>query len=228
MAAFFAAGEKGSEDMAGPVYLNVDISQLQGTIEQMRAIHTQKKFELLMMRAFRRTGQRVKTILKAEIPKDYEARPRWIGQTVGRPRTQFGGFGGMAVSCSVPIDGERGVLGRRFHAAGPPGRRAKGKRYKITSQIVKGQKSVLPETMDNYGGQPPFIARSGKSGFSGAGVVFTRKGESRLPIVRVVGRGVPQMPIARSEDKVQDEIMETLKGRIEHEHKWMIGAIKKR
>lgn len=206
--------------MAGPIYLHVDTSKLQGTIEKMRAVHTQREFELLMMRAFRRTGQRVKTILKTQLPKDYHAKPTWIGQNVRSPQTQFGGFGGMAVSCTIPIDGARGVLGRQFHAAGPRGRRSKSlKAYKITARIVKAGSTTLPSAMHSQGGQPPFIA----SGGTGGGIVFTRKGKARLPIVRVVGLGVPQMPMNRSEDKVQDDIMDTLQKRIEHEHAYLIS-----
>lgn len=219
----FYCGKRG-DNVAGPIYLHVDITELQGKIEQMRAIHTQREFELLMMRAFRRTGGAVRRIMKEQLPKEYEAKPRWITSNVGNPRTQFGGFGGMAVSCNIPIDGARGVLGRRFSASGPRGRRAKGKRYKISAKIVKSGVSVLPSVMKNYGDgeQPPFIAKGGGVG----GMVFVRKGKKRLPIARVVGLGVPQMPMNRSEDDVQDEIMEVLKGRIEQEHRFLVGKIK--
>lgn len=219
MPAFSYTGKEGAR-VAGPIYLHVDISKLKSTIEKMRAVHTQHEFELLMMRAFRRTGQRVKTILKTELPKDYHAKPTWIGQNVKSPQTSFGGFGGMAVSCSIPIDGARGVLGRQFSASGPRGRRSKKpKAYKITARIVKAGATTLPSHMRNQGGQPPFIARGG----TGGGIVFTRKGKSRLPIVRVVGIGVPQMPMNRSKEDVQDEIMETVKSRIEHEHAYLIA-----
>ena len=232
--------------MARESVLHVDLKPLQSTIEGLRAVHTKKEFELLMLRAFRRTGQRVKTILKTEIPKDYHAKPMWIGQSVGRPETGFGGIGGAAVHCTIPIDGPRGVHGRQFHAAGPPGRRAKGKRYKISVNVVKGKQSVLPETMKNQGGNPPFIAKARASGatkivrgekgrfakgnISGntKGIVFTRRTGERLPSVRVVGQSVPQMPMNKSKEDVQEEILEHLKGRIEHEHRYMIGAIKSR
>jgi hypothetical protein len=226
-------------------FLHVDISHLTRTIMELRAIHTQREFELLMWRAFSHTGAKVKTILKKEIPKEYHAKPSWIGQNIGPPRTEFGGFGGAQVSCSIPVEGERGVLGRQVYAAGPRGRRPKGKRYKITAQIVKGQKSVLPETLPNQGGNPPFISSARKSGktryardnkgrftkgnISGnvKGIVFTRKTKNRLPIVRVVARGVPQMPIARSQDAIQEQIAQHLRGRMEHEHRRLINRVRR-
>lgn len=209
------------------VYLDVDISQLQATIAKMRAVHTKHEFELLMYRSFRRTGQRVRTIMKKDIPRQYQAKPTWIGQNVKSPQTQFGGFGGSAVSCSIPIDGVRGVMGSQFKAAGPRGRRSKTvKAYKITAQILKNQKSTLPSKMpdDPYGGNPPFIVRAG--GKIPGGLVFTRKTKARLPVLRVVGIGVPQMPMNRSQDDVQDDIMDTLKLRIEHEHAYLISKCK--
>ena len=205
------------------VYLDVDISQLQTTIETMRAVHTKREFELVMYRAFRRTGQRVRTIMKKNIPKEYKAKPTWIGQNVKSPKTQFGGIDGAAVSCSIPISGKRGVVGSQFKAAGPRGRRSKTmKAYKITAQILKNKKTILPAKMpkDPYGGNPPFIVRGG--GRIPGGLVFTRKTKARLPVMRVVGIGVPQMPMNRAQDDVQDDIMQTLKLRIEHEHTRLI------
>lgn len=203
--------------MGNPVYLRVDASDLSEKIEALRAVHTKHEFELLMYRAFKRTGGRVKTILKQDIPKEYFAKPSWIGSTVGNPKTNMGGIGGAGVSCCIPIDGTRGVLGQQFAAAGPRGRRGKGKAYKITAKMVKSGASTLPATMDSYGGQPPFFA-------PGLGqTVFTRKSKARLPIVRVVGIGVPQMPVNRSEKDVQEDILDTLKKRIEHEHAYLIS-----
>ena len=207
-----------------PVYLDVDISQLQATIDRMRAVHTKREFELLMYRSFRRTGQHVRTIMKKDLPREYKAKATWIGQNVKNPKTQFGGFGGSAVSCSIPINGTRGVLGSQFKASGPRGRKSKTvKAYKITAQILKNKKTILPSTMpsDPYGGNPPFLVRAG--GKIPVGLVFTRKTKARLPVMRVVGIGVPQMPLNRAQDDVQDDIMQTLEQRIEHEHSYMIN-----
>lgn len=208
----------------GVVYLDVDITQLQTTIDLLRAAHTKGEFELLMKRAFWRTGSKVRTIMKTDIPKQYYAKPTWIGKNVGKPQMGFGGFAGTTVSCSIPIDGVRGVMGSQFKASGPRGRRSKTmKAYKITAKVVRNQTTTLPAQMPvkPYGGNPPFIIPSGAT--IKKGLVFTRKTKNRLPIVRVVGIGVPQMPMNQAQDQVQDDIMVTLKNRIEHEHQYLIG-----
>ena len=208
------------------IYLDVDVSHLARTIAALKEVHTQKEFELLMYRAFKRTGQRVRTVLKKDIPKEYRAKPTWIGQNVGNPRTQIGGTNGSLVSCTIPLSGVRGTMGKgaKFHAAGPRGRRSKGKKaYKITAKIVKASNTTLPEKMPNktYGGQPPFLTASGKIK---KGLVFTRKTKNRLPIIRVAAIGVPQMPMNRSENYVQGEIADTLFKRMIHEHQRLIDS----
>jgi hypothetical protein len=204
------------------IYLDVDISHLARTIAALKEAHSQKEFELLMYRAFQRTGQRVRTILKTDLPHEYKAKPAWIGQNVGNARTQIGGTNGSVVSCTIPLKGARGTMGagQKFHAAGPRGRRGK-KAYKITAQVVKTGNTVLPDKMPTktYGGQPPFLTAAGKIK---KGIVFTRKTKNRLPIIRVAAIGVPQMPMNRSADDVQDEIADTLFKRMEHEHARLI------
>lgn len=206
--------------MAGGVYLDVDISDAKDMIDALRAVHTEHEMNQLLYRAFQRTGAKVKTILKTELPKEYEVKPTWVGSHVGSPKTQLGG-GGLGVSCSIPIDGARGSIGGRFNASGGAHgwNATRGRRYKINAKIVKGQSSTLPSEMSHQGGNPPFRNLGSRLG----GATFTRVGEDRLPIARVVGLGVPQMPLNRSEDDVQDSIMETLMKRLEHEHAYIIS-----
>jgi len=206
--------------MAGGVYLDIDISDAQAMIDALRAVHTEREMNQLLYRACSRTGARVKTILKTELPKDYEVKPTWVGSHVGKPVTQIGG-GGLGVSCVIPSDGMRGSIGGMFNASGGAhGWNAKrGRRYKITTKLIKGQRSTLPSEMSHQGGNPPFRNLGSRLN----GVTFTRVGKDRFPIVRVVGLGVPQMPLNRSKDDVQEEIMDTLMKRLEHEHAYIIG-----
>ena len=202
------------------VYLDIDISDAKAKIDALRLVHTPEEMNKLLRRAVDRTGSRVKTILKTEIPQDYEVKPTWVASHVGKPKTTVGG-GGLGVSCNIPIDGHRGSIGGRYGASGGShGWKAvrRGKRYKISAKIVKGSKSTMPATMRHQGGNPPFRNLGSKLG----GVTFTRAGKERFPIVRVVGLGVPQMPLNRSKDDVQEEIMETLMKRLEHEHQYII------
>lgn len=202
------------------VYLDIDVSEAKSMIDALRKVHTDAEFEKILRRAVYRTGGRVKTILKTELPQDYEVKPMWVASHVGSPQITIGG-GGLGVSCNIPIDGSRGSIGGRFRASGGShGWNAKrGKRYKVNAKIVKGQGSTLPSTMKHQGGNPPFRNLGSKLG----GVTFTRVGKGRFPIARVVGLGVPQMPLNRSQDDVQEQILDTLIKRLEHEHQYLIG-----
>lgn len=228
--------------------IHVDISRLNGLMNDMRSIFTQKEFELLMARAFMRTARNVKKILQEEIPKEYHAKKRWIGQSVKAPRVSFGGFTREPVSCTIPIEGPRGTLGRRFKASWPPGRRVKGKKYRITVDVVKNHRGRLPEVSPRQGKQPYFISpgrknpvtkdtakyirdskgRFAKGNISGniKGIVFTRSGKARYPIVSVSARAVAQMAADKAEKPIQDRIVGELKGNMEREYNVMLGRIK--
>lgn len=200
------------------VYLDVDMSDAKELIQRVHNAHSQRNFEQLMYRAFKRTGGHVRQIMKNDLPQHYNVTKGLIGAAVGNPEMKRGG--GANVSCNIPIVGTRHSIGGTFNATGGAygwkGIRA-GKRYKIKAKIVKGTKSTLPIVMNSYGGEPPFINKSVSK------VAFTRMGKDQLPIVKVVGIGIPQMPMNRAQDDVQSDIMAFLMDRIEHEHKFLIS-----
>lgn len=212
--------------MANPgVYLDVDISDAMETINALRAIHTPENFERLMYSAIRRTGRHVKTILKKDLPKEYNAKPSWIGSQVGAPKIELGG-GVAGVSCSIPIKGTRGTIGGTFNASGGAhGWNATRRRYKVSAQMVKSKRSILPSEMKHQGGYPPFRNLGSKLGK----LTFTRTGEKtskgKDAIAKVVGISVPQMPLNRSEDDVQTDIMDMLMKRLEQEHARIIKGL---
>lgn len=206
------------------VMLRVDTSELSGLIERMRAVHTPEQFRKVMYRALKRTGSRTRTILKREVPPDYQATPSWIGKQVGDPRTSIG----AEVGCSIPVEGARGWIG----GSGPykasasvggsrittpyAGRRGKRTRraYKVTANVVTAGASTLPSSGDAV----HFMVFSGPK----KGRVYARLNKSGSRIRPAVGIGVPQMPTNRSEEAVQDGIMDVLKQRIEHEHEALV------
>ena len=206
--------------MRGQVMLKVDTAELSGLIERMRAVHTQEQFRKVMYRALQRTGPRVRTILKKEVPADYRATPSWIGKQVGNPSTTIG----AEVGCTIPVAGARGWVGgggpyKATASAGGArittgytGRRGKRTRraYKVTASIVTAGGSTLPSS----GKAVHFMVFSGPK----KGRVFARLNQSGSRIRPAVGIGVPQMPTNRSEEAVQEGIIEVLKQRIEHEH----------
>lgn len=192
--------------VGGGAYLNVDMSDVQRTINLMRGILTKAQFEQLIHRTFREVGNRSRTLISQEVVQDYAVTRAWVRSQIENYRLTMGGLSG--VTCYIPIRGHKGSIGGRFSAAG--GRSG----IPMVSWIVRGGMSYLPTVMKNQGGNPPFMAR---------GVGFTRRTKARLPIVRVVGLGVPQMPLNRSADDVQDRILEIAGQRLEHNFLYMFG-----
>lgn len=194
----------------GTTWLYIDTSELDGTINTMRAAMTPEAFEKLMYRTLKEVGNRAKTPIARAVQEQYEVTQQWVKSAMGSPRLSVGG----GVQCVIPINGHRGSIGGRFHASGGRRRKGSGTKLPIRAHIVKGQTSIMPDTMAHQGGNPPFMVN---------GVAFTRKTEARGPIVRVVGLGVPQMPINRSKPKVEKEILNLAEKRLEHNFYMLFG-----
>lgn len=204
------------------IYLEVDVSEVMEEAERLRNVMRPEKFDRVMYGIFRRTSKHVKQTLKKEIPKKYHIKSREVASAVGSAKISINT--GLGVGCSIPISGKRRSVGGTFKAfGGAKGweslRRKKG--YKIRSRIVKEGLSVLPKTMDSYGGKPPFRNLSSKKLGK---ATFTREGEDRLPIRKVEGIAIPQMPMNRSQPEVQKDIAEYMQKRIEHEFQRAIGG----
>lgn len=234
--------------MAGGIYLEIDASELDAQIDRLKSALTPARVNQVMYGIFQRTGGHVRRILKEDLPKQYYIKPGEVGKAVGRA-TVTSGAGGTG--CVIPISGPKKSIGGGFSASGGArGWASLRRRYRVKARIVKSGQSTLPQQMDSYGGQAPFrnlgpslrtfkdangntIAR-GAIGPDGAfekypksslgKQVFTRAGKGRLPILKVVGISVAQMPTNRSESEVQADIKAYLEKRMEHELQRLIGG----
>lgn len=195
-------------------YLNVDMTELQRTIDILRGILTKERFEQLIRRTFNEVGNRSRTLISREIPNDYNVTQAWVRSQIDRARIETG-FRYNGITCTIPINGHKGTIGGRFAAQG--GRLG----IPLYSWITREGMSHLPAVMKNQGGNPPFINPAADAKLHG--VAFTRRTKARLPIVRVVGLGVPQMPLNRSADAVQDSLLEYAGQRLEHNFLYMFG-----
>ena len=186
----------------------VDMSDLQSKIEHLRLVLTKEQFEKVMYRTFGEVGRRAKTLIAKEVVQDYAVTQKWVKDNTGSYQLSMGGA--FPVTCTIPLKGHKGSIGGRFALSSPVRSRREGR---VRARIVRDQVSTLPQRMENQGGNPPFVAE---------GVAFTRRTKARLPIVRVVGLGVPQMPLNRSEEKVQDALLDYAGQRLEHHFQRMI------
>lgn len=206
------------------IYLEVDTSDLMDEIDRLKNVMKPEQVDRVMYGIFQRTGRHVRQILKKELPKEYHVRAGEVSSAVhGAKVTSSVGLG---VGCSIPIAGPRrdigGTRGRGYPASGGAhGWKSIRRKYRIRASITKTAQSTLPQTMDSYGGMPPFrnfdAPKLNK-------LTFTRKGKDRLPIMKVVGTAIPQMPMNRSEEDVQEDIKKYMNERIEHEFQRVIAG----
>lgn len=195
--------------MASNVLIEVDISELKPVMDHMKNVMGPAKFEQFMYRTMSEVGRKVKTIVKKDVQHDYEVTQSWVGSQIGRPRISMGGAG---VQCLVPVKGHRGSVGGTYKAmAFKKGAKVRGR---VRAKIVKGGTSTMPQHMSHQGGNPPFMAN---------GIAFTRKTKKPYPIASVVGLGVPQMPMNRSQDEVQRDIVRYAEERLVHNFNFMMG-----
>ena len=181
----------------GDAYLDIDMSDLARTVNKLSTILTEQQLEKLMHRTFKEVGERGKTPIAKEVSKDYAVTQKWVRSGIEKYEL---GYGLNGVSCTIPLSSKKGSIGGLFKASG-------GGERKIKAAIVRAHKSTLPDKMKNQGGNPPFMAN---------GIAYTRRKKTRFPIVRVVGLGVPQMPLNLSEDKVKTALLELADKRLEH------------
>ena len=194
----------------GNNYLTVDMSDVETKLTWIKSVLNQDQFEKMMYRTFGEVAKRSKTMVAKDVQQDYVVTQQWVKSQIGAYKLQFGGS--FPVTCIIPLKGTKGSVGGRFPLKSPVRSRKQGV---INSAIVRDHVSTLPQKMEKQGGNPPFVAN---------GVAFTRKTKNRLPIVRVVALGVPQMPFNLSREKVEDSIIQYMEKRLDHHMERLING----
>lgn len=208
--------------MSNPsIYLEVDASDLNRELERLKSVMTQEKFTRAMYGIFQRTGSHVRTILKKDLPVKYNIKSPEVGGAVKSAKVSFGGAG---VGCSIP------VRASRRHIGGGHGYTARGYRrgwaslksgpYPIKVHVYSGSWGTLPERLGSYGGYPGFRNVPSKL----HGIAFTRRSKNRLPIEKVMGIAIPQMPMNKAKPEVQADIKKYMEGRIQARFTALIGG----
>lgn len=202
------------------VYLEIDASNLTSELERLKSVMKPEQFDRCMYRIFSRTGRHVRKVLKADLPRQYHIRPGEVSSAVKSARVHGGA---LSTGCTIPVVAPRRSIGKPgFSAAGGAhGWRSVRRKYRVTSAIVKAGRSTLPQNMSSYGGQPPFRNLSAPKLNR---LTFTREGKERLPIRKVEGIAIPQMPMNRSEADVQEDIRTFMEERMRHEFENLIAG----
>ena len=201
--------------------LYVDTSDLNEKLTKLRDAMTEEQFGKAMYGVFKRAGGHVRTILVKDLPKAYVVKSTPIRQAVKGPKMSAAGVG--MPTCVIPVRSPRMDIGGdgklnsfKVTKGGAHGWNAikyAGKPYSLTVKILNGQTSVIrPKAGKRNGRGYPFRNLSAPSLNNKA---YARQRNSRLPIQKIVGIGIPQMPLNRSEDAVETDIIEYLEKRID-------------
>ena len=184
--------------MADLFRLEIDASDLKGKISALETRMQPEQFERAMYGIYNRTGRHVSKILRQDLPHKYEVKAGEITAAVKGPKITSGSG---SVGCSIPIRGMRGKIGSQYKASGGAhGWQSLKRKYRVKARILKGTQSTLPEKW--HAGYPPFRNLGSKLG----GLTFARQSRKRGPILKLTGIAIPQMPLNRSEDEVQEDI----------------------
>lgn len=188
-----------------PITIEIDGRDCVNKLTMMAAACKPERFERALYRIYSRTGKHVRAILKEDLPHEYVISPSKVGKAVGGAQIQ-------GMGCIIPVTDKRGDIGGQYSATGGAhGWNSLRRKYKVTARIVKSGQSVLPGKV--MAGYPPFR----NLGSSLGKLTFTRTSKERGPIMKVVGIAIPQMPMNRSEDEVQEDIKKFLMAQIERE-----------
>lgn len=170
--------------------LRIDATQALQTLSEAQKLLSPVKSRELLRDTLVDVGRAAKSVVSDSVIEDYVVPKRWAADQVGFPEVSTG----TGLTVVVPVRGSRGCIGPIYPIANAGGSR---KKRRIRASIVRSGTTTLPDKMQHQGGNPPFIAR---------GMVFTRRTSKRHPIVRVVGLGVPQMPLNRSQEKIENRL----------------------
>lgn len=218
-------------------YLNIDMSDVYEKLNEMKQVVGEKNAAKILYWTVKDSAGHIRAKLSPILRKEYQSRAMTIRRSIGKAIMTG------EMSCVIPIENTRNIIGgsdfpldgsttrvvkgnaTRRKKALEAGKKPKpGKKYKIRAKILKKGVSTMPDIMpgagrSSYGDQPPFLMPvKSKSGPTGKHIVMTRKGKARLPIISVVGIGVPQMPLNRSRAAVEDDIADFAMDRLVHHY----------
>lgn len=205
------------------VYIEIDASETLELLNRIQILVKPEQFRQIVYRVYKRTGRHVITAVKKSVSHDYAVKQKEVEKAIGKPKLSM--YSGE-IGCTVPIKGNRGAIGGMFSASGSAkGWQSVRKKYRVKTHVIRGARKPLPKQMSDIGGFPPFRNSTAPDLHN---VTFTRVTKDQLPIRKIVGIAIPQMPMNRSRDAVQDDIIKFMMQRIEQEWRYATNRIKPR
>lgn len=237
------------EVMSVKTWLSIDTSDLNRLLKEVGAALGPEKMNVALKHTIQDTGRKVKTLAKREIRKQYHAKSGRIGRAIGRPQYSLGG----TISCVIPIQDVRGTIatGDGAYTALKRGPGAKVVRsgnsilphnktgQRIHFYIPSGRLQGHVFVRHNDGIQWTGVRREG----TGENEEWkTRKGKKKKnkkvretgrrtrtgTVSHGVGIGVPQMPMNRAADDIQEQVGQYAMERLIHYQDAILKGIVKR
>ena len=222
---FFVCGSGGVTCVK--TLLSIDTRDLNRTLKEVGAALGPDKMNIALKHTIQDTGRKVRTLVKSEIRKEYHAKAGRIGKAIGRPQYSLGG----TISCIIPVRDVRGTIatdsggytalkrgpGAKIVKSGnsvlPHAKTDKRIHFYIPSGRLQGHVFVRHNDGIDWTGKR-------REGTGETEVWKTKKGKRKRnrkvqttgerkrigTISHGVGIGIPQMPMNRSADEIQEQV----------------------
>lgn len=199
-------------------WLSIDTSELNKTLKEIGTALRPEQMNIALRHTIQDVGRRVRTLSKKEIRKEYRAKSGRIDKAIRRPVYSLNG----TISCIIPIMDARGTIATKSGAYTAL-KRGPG------AKVVKSANSILPHNRTDM--RIHFYIPSGRLN----GHVFVRHNDGkkwigkrsekdRIKKTRMrkgslshgVGIGIPQMPMNRAAEGIQNDVAQYAMKRLLH------------
>lgn len=230
-------------------WLTIDTSDLTRLCRQVGAVLGPEKMNIALRHTVQDTGRHIRKTTKDHIRKEYRAKAGRIGKAIGKPIFSGGG----AISCIIPIRDVRGTIatgdgaytalkrgpGAKVVKSGnsilPHGKADKRIHFYVPSGRLQGHVFVrhndgvpwIGKRREGTGEIETWQTKKGRKKRTKRVVVVGER-KRKGTVSHGVGIGVPQMPMNRAADEIQDDVKEFAMKRLLHYQEAILsGAVKR-
>ncbi len=206
--------------MAGNVWLRIDVSPLQKQIDEMKSVMAPRTFQRCMGITVKEVGTRLKTQIARAVRQEYNVP---YGRVLGAISTPKFTGSGAAISCRLDLKDPR-IKIKNYGKGNSRRKRAIYAKAGLHARIAK-----VDQPLPTSGPNAHYVKRSSGQVIVFTGGTFTMKerfhtknATGKLYTVKKksyrqgVGVAIPQMPMNRSENAIQEWTREKLMERLKH------------
>lgn len=230
-------------------WLSIDTSELNRTLKEVGAALGPEKMNIALKHTIQDTGRKIRTLAKQEVRKTYRAKAGRIDKAIGRPVYALNG----TISCVVPIRDVRGTIATGSGAYTALKRGPSAKVLKSANSILPHDKtserihfyipsgrlqghvfvrhrdgvSWIGKRREGTGETESWKTKKGKAK-KNRKVTVTGTRKRKGTISHGVGIGVPQMPMNRAADGIEEQVGQYALQRLLHYQEQILKGVVKR